>query len=79
MAVAIVIEKGTTGIPTFQPAGCASCYSGFCGDICKCTVSVIAVERAVAPVSDEQILKSVVVVIARANALSPSGTRQTRP
>ena len=40
-------------------------------------VAVVAVEDVLSPVSDEQIVEAVVVVIAHANAASPAGLEQS--
>src|SRR5581483_3362210 len=77
MTVAVVIEERASGIPTFQASVCPRSDSGFFGDIGKCSVAVVVIKGAIAPVGDKQVVVTVVIVIAYANALPPAGARKT--
>ncbi len=72
MAVFVVIEKSAAGVPALQASGGARGDAGFFSDIGERAVAVVAIERAIAPISDEKIDVAVVVVVARANALGPN-------
>src|ERR1700761_4019918 len=73
MTVAIEIEKGATTIPSrdFLP------QSGLDGDIGKCAIAVVMEQRILPVVSDEQIIVTIVVIIAYAATLSPAATKQS--
>ena len=77
MAVAIVIEKGAPGVPSFQARRGSRAHAGFDCHIRECAVTVISPESAITPIADEQVFMTVVVVIAGANALPPTGARNT--
>ena len=53
--------------------------AGLGGHVGKGAVAVVAVEAILAVVGDEEIFKAVVVVVADADALRPSGVRAGRP
>src|SRR5580698_2480505 len=68
MAVAIIVEKSTATVPSrtglLQP-----CLDG---DIGEGTVAVVMEERILAVVGDEQVVESIVVVVADTTALPPA-------
>ncbi len=51
--------------------------AGFFGDVGEGAVAIIVQEHVVSPESDEEIGEAVVIVIAGADALAPSGERDT--
>jgi len=69
MAVAIVIHEGAAGVPALASAGDA----GFFADVGESAVAVVVVENIFAEVGDEEIVETVVVVVADADGLSPAG------
>ena len=71
VAVAIVIDKSAAGVPASFRAGLNQ--SRLFGYIGERAVAVIAIERVLAVVSDEEIVVAVVVVIADAAGLAPTG------
>ena len=74
VTVPVIIEKGTPR----APANLCLVEAGFMGDVGKRAVSVVAKKNVVSPEAAEQIIPSVVVVIAYANPRLPTGTRQAR-
>ncbi len=75
MPVAVVIEKRATGVPALQARRGARRHAGLFRDVGECSIAVVAIQRAIAPVAHEQIFVAVVVVVAGADALPPSGAR----
>ena len=47
-----------------------------CGDIGERAVAIVAIQNVLAPVGDEQIVESVVVVVANSDARRPAGAEQ---
>ena len=74
VAVAIVIHEGATGVPADIRVG----QAGFFGDIGESAIAIIVQEHVVSPEGDEEISETVVVVIAGADALAPSGAARRR-
>jgi len=74
MAVAVVVHESASSAPGFAGAG----DTGFFTDIGERSVSIIVVKHVVAVVGDEEITEAVVVVVADANALAPSGVHQSQ-
>ena len=72
MAIAIVIEKTTTGSPPVPAARDA----GLLGNIGESAVTVVVIEHVPAPVADKQVVEAVVVIVADTAALAPSGVSQ---
>ena len=72
LAIAVVVHEGAAGIPALAIAGDA----GFFADVRKSAVAVVVKENVFAEVSDEQVFEAVVVVVANADALSPTGVGQ---
>jgi hypothetical protein len=72
LAVAIVIDKGTAGIPALTVGGNA----GLGGNIGERAVVIVVVEDVFAEVGNEEIVEAVVVVVADADGLSPAGMNQ---
>ena len=58
--------------------GSIPAHTSLAGDVREGAVTVVVVQDVLAPVGDEQILKSVVVIIADANSGSPTGADETR-
>src|SRR5260370_26680200 len=71
-AIPVVVDPGAAR----APARPVRAQSGFPGYVGKSGIPIVVVEDVLAPVSDEQILKSVVVVIANTNSGLPTGTDQ---
>ena len=53
-----------------------ACDSGFFAHVGKGAVTVVVVEDVLAEIGDEQIVETVVVVVADADALSPAGMNE---
>src|SRR6202034_1051210 len=71
MTVLVVIDPRAASVPANFGAGLRK--AGLFSDVGKCAVAVVARERVLAVVSDEEIVIAVVVVIADAAGLSPTG------
>ncbi len=72
MAVAIVIHERAACVPAFAVSGNA----GFFADVGEGAIAVVVVEDIFSEVGDEEIVETVVVVVADANALPPAGMNQ---
>src|SRR5712671_3277012 len=73
MPIAIIIDESTARSPSF--AGAA--HAGFIAYVGKRAVPIVVIQNIFPVVGDVQIFPSVVVVVAHANALSPTGVRQS--
>ena len=71
LPVAIVVDEGAACVP----ARAFARHAGLLADVGERAVAVVVVQNILAEVGDEQIVPSVVVVVADANALSPAGVR----
>ena len=71
-AIAVEIEEGTSGTPPWFRRG----KSAGLGLVTKRTVSLIAIQDVLAPLGHEEIGISIIIEVARANALAPTGMRQ---
>ena len=67
-SISIVINERAAGVPAFS----VSANAGFVGDVGKCAVAVVVVQNIFTEVADEQIVVPIIVVVADADALSPS-------
>ena len=72
MAVAVIIDKGASGAPGFAVA----CNAGLFADIGERAVTIVVIQNVFAVIGNVKIFPAVVVVIADANALAPSGAEQ---
>ena len=72
-AIAIIVEERAPGPPPHTLLK----QSGLSCDIGKRAVAVVAIERILSPVSDEQIFVAVVVVVADSHSGGPSRAEQT--
>ena len=72
MAVAIVINECTAGAPLLPISGNAGGLGGFF----ERAVALVVIKTILAIVGDVQIVEAIVVVVARADALSPAGGAQ---
>ena len=73
LAVAVVVQKGATRAPVVT-GGCEACPRA---DVCKGSVAVVAVENVwPAVVGHKQVVQTIVVVVAHADALAPTRTLQ---
>jgi hypothetical protein len=73
-AVAVVVEEGAAGPPS-RPRVAQSRADG---DVLERPVSAVVVEVVLSPVAHEQVHVPVVVVVARARALSPAALGEAR-
>jgi hypothetical protein len=71
VAVAVVVDEGAAGVPANLRAGLDQ--AGLLGDVGEGAVAVVAIERVLAVVGDEEIVVAVVVVVADAAGLAPAG------
>jgi len=73
MAVAIVIDKRTAGIPAcaFARHACLLAHIG------EGSITIVVVQNILSVISYEQILPAVIVVVSDANALAPAGVTYT--
>ena len=69
MAVFVVVEKSAAGVP----AQAILQQAGLFGDVGEGAVAVVAEQRVLAVVADEEIVPAVVVVVAHAAGLAPAG------
>jgi hypothetical protein len=74
MAVAIEVEECRSGIP----ARAGERQAALTRDVAERAVAVVAIEHLIAVVGDEQIDVAIVVVVAGADALSPSASADAR-
>src|SRR5215510_185912 len=73
--VFIVVEESATCVPALFAGASIGGDAGLFRDVGERAVAVVAPQRAIAPVGDKQVIPSVVVVISRADALTPTGVR----
>src|ERR1043166_1528524 len=81
LAVLVVIEEGTAGVPAFQPLRREACGlrdAGLLRDVRELAVAVVAIQDAIAPVRHKEVVITVVIVVADATTLTPAGARKTR-
>src|SRR4051812_34744273 len=71
-SIAVVINETAPGIPS----GVRTKQASLERYIAKAALSEISVERILAPVSDEQIVESIVIEISHAAALTPAGPHE---
>ena len=71
MTVAVVVDESAAGVPACLRPGLGK--AGLLGDVGKGTVTVVFIKRVLAVVSDKQIVITIVVIIADAASLSPTG------
>src|SRR5258708_30841882 len=74
MAVAVVIDEGAAVAPGFART-CDACFLAY---VRECAVAVVVIEDVFSVVRDVEIFPAVVVVVADAGALAPSGVRKAR-
>ena len=73
VTIAIVVQKGASR----SPASIAFIdQPGLLGNIGKCAISIVAVKNILTVISDEDILKAVVVIVPDGYSTGPSGTYQ---
>ncbi len=71
VTVPVVVEESTA----CAPANLLLIKAGFVSDIGKRAISVVAEKNVVSPETAKQIIPSIVVVVANADAGLPTGTR----
>ena len=71
MAVFVVVDPGAAGVPARFGAGLEQ--AGAFGDVGEGAVAVVVIENILAVVGDEEIVIAIVVVVADAAGLSPTG------
>src|SRR5277367_879622 len=69
MAVTVVINEGAAIAPGFS----STCDAGFFADVREGAVAIVAIQNIFSVVGDEQVFVTVIVIIADADALAPSG------
>src|SRR5258708_330241 len=74
LAIPVVVDPGAARAPT----GPVRAQSGFPGYVGKSAVPIVVIEDVLAPVSDEQILKPIVIVVANTNSGRPTCAEQAR-
>src|SRR5260370_26026513 len=74
LAIPVVVDPGAARAPT----GPVRAQSGFPGYVGKSAVPIVVVEDVLAPVSDEQILKPIVIVVANTTSGRPTCEEQAR-
>ena len=72
-AVAIVIQESATALPGFSVSG----HAGLLGYLLEPT-SAIVVEPVLSVIGDVKIFPAVVVVVAHTDALTPTGSHESR-
>src|SRR5947209_3236531 len=77
MPVAVIIQEGASSVPALQTGGSACRDARFLRYVREGAIAVVAIERAVSPVADEQIFVPVIVVIPDADALAPTRASQS--
>src|SRR5436305_1367785 len=75
MTVAVVIEKGTSGIPSL-PARYTRRHTRLTCHVRECAIAIVVIQRAVAPIGYEQIVPPIIVVVAYTAALAPACPNQ---
>ena len=73
VTVAVVVEERAAS----SPAALFLVEAGFVGDVSEGAVAVVVEENVVSPEAAEQIVPSIVVVVANADAGLPSGAPQS--
>ena len=73
MAIAVVVHEGAAGSPARLLAGDTS----FFANVGEGAVAIVVIQNILTVVGDEEVIEAVVVVIADADALSPTGTAET--
>src|ERR1700722_12041386 len=71
MAVTVVVDERTAGVPACLGTGLDKAC--LLGDVGKGTVTVVLIKRVLAVVGHEEIIVTIVVVVADATGLSPAG------
>src|SRR5437867_10022437 len=75
LTVAIVIDERTARVPALTSA-CTACGDpGLPGPICKFPVAIVVPQNTVTPIGDEKVVPPIVIVISRADPLTPTRTR----
>ncbi len=73
--VAVIIQKTAACTPAVFRSSNASLF----GHVGESAVAIVVVKNVAAKIADEQIVETVVVVVADATALSPARVGQARP
>src|SRR5262249_19642243 len=68
-AIAVIVNKRAAGVPALAIA----CYAGLCAYVAERSVSVIVIKDILTEISNVQVVPAVVVVVANAATLAPSG------
>src|SRR6266498_500734 len=73
MAVTVVVDEAATGVPAW---GAILRQPGLFGDIGEGAVAIVVIKHNAAVVGDDQVVEAIVVVVADAASLSPTGSCQ---
>ena len=72
MPVAVIIHEGASCPPTRL----FPCNARFLAHICEGAVAIVVVQNILAVIGNKEIVKTIIVVVADTDTLSPSGMRQ---
>jgi hypothetical protein len=73
-AVAVVVDEGTAGSPFLPSAS----YSGLLRYLFESTVALIVIEVVLAVAGDVEVVEAIVIVVAHADSLAPTGGGKAR-
>src|SRR6266478_4627455 len=74
MAVAIVINKGASSSPSFA----GTSHAGLITHVGERAIPIVVIQNILSVIGDVEVVPAVIVVVAYANALAPSGVCQPR-
>ena len=72
MAVLVIIHERAAGVPALLAVAGIGGDARLFGDIGELAVAVVVPQDAIAPIGDEEVVVTVVIVVARRNSLGPS-------
>src|SRR5439155_10890622 len=75
--IPVIIDQTAPGVPSGTLATLEE--AGLFGNFGEGTVCIVVIEDILAPVGDEQILETVVIVISDAHSLAPARAAKARP
>ena len=78
MAVLVIIQEGAAGVPAPLPVARICSDPGLSGGFDELAVALVAPQSAIAPIGDEQVVVPIVVIVAYAAALAPTGAPNSR-
>src|SRR5580704_2005779 len=72
VAVLVVVDKRAAGIPAALAVARIRRNPGLLGGIGEGSVAIVVPQGAITPVGDVQVVETIIIVVARANALAPA-------